>query len=627
MSARRVVRFGTFEFDFSSGELQSNGRLVPLQSQPAQVLAQLLSHPGEIVTREELSRAIWGDGTFVEFDAALNVAINKIRQALRDSPISPRFIETIPKHGYRFLADVRPLVPSDPLVVSTATLPAARAFSSFRWLWVVTLIVSVAGAAVWSGNRVSHPTAAVRSVAVLPFRPLVAEARDEALEVGLAEAVIIRLGRLTQLRVPSIHAVQRYAQRHADPRLAGRELGVESVLEGSLLRVDGNLRLSARLLDVATGTTLWAQQWDLRWNDIFTVQNTIATEVSRALELRLATAGVTSLPDHPTHGASYERYLRARYLLLRRTVADSQRAAELLEEAIALDNTSAAAYATLGFAYISVALLEGPTKPYVELGRQAVRRALDLDPTIAEAHAVLGRILIHFDWDIEGAEREMRRALELDPTNPFVLHCYSRVLADDGRFAEALALADRALAQDPTSVLANRDKAQILCLARRYEECAELGRRTLKLDPYSPLVHNYLGRAYEYLGRPRQAVEAYIAPLAFSEANRDRVAALRAAAEGGGMKAFWERRLQFLLEEPEVRPYSVAHAYARLGDHDRALPWLEKLYAERGGLIRALKVNPDWDPLRADPRFQDLLRRANLIPAHMSQSTREPAVR
>jgi tetratricopeptide (TPR) repeat protein len=343
--------------------------------------------------------------------------------------------------------------------------------------------------------------------------------------------------------------------------------------------------------------------------------------------VHLAAVGVTSLPDHPTHGAAYERYLRARYLLLRRTVADSKRAAELMEEALALDNTSAAAYATLGFAYISVALQEGPTKPYVEQSRQAVRRALDLDPTIAEAHAVLGRILIHFDWDIEGGERAMRRALELDPTNPFVLHCYSRVLADDGRFTEALVLADRALAQDPTSVLANRDKAQILCLARRYEECAELGRRTLELDPYSPFVHNYLGRAYEYLGRPREAVEAYIAPLAFSEENHDRVAALRAAADAGGMKGFWDRRLQLLLEEPEVRPYSVAHAYARLGDHDGALLWLEKLYAARGGLIRALKVNPDWDPLRADPRFQDLLRRANLIPAEMPQLTYGPATR
>ncbi len=627
------MRFGTFEFEFASGELRHGGRVVPLQSQPAQVLAQLLSQPGQVVTREDLRRAVWGDDTFVEFDTALNVAINKIRQALRDSRLSPRFIETIPRRGYRFLAEVRPLTPPDPAIlpvtarptISHAGRPAGGGVRANRWLWAVALVVVVAGAvaagaAVWSGTRAGHSARDVESVAVLPFRPLIAEARDEALEVGLAEAVIIRLGQLTPLRVPSIHAVQPYAQRHADARVAGRELGVNAVLEGSLLRADGRVRLSARLIDVAEGTTLWARQWDLPWNDIFSVQDTIASEVSRAMAIRLAPAGLASKP-HPTNSVAYERYLRARYLLLRRTIADSKRAAELLQEAVTLDPNSAAAHATLGFAHVSVALLGGPTQPFVEAGRQAVRRALDLDPTIAEAHAVLGRILIHFDWDLEGGERQMRRALELNPADPFVLHCYSRVLADEGRFPEALALADRALAQDPASVLANRDKAQILFLARRYDECVEMCRRTLELDPYSPLVHAYLGRAYQHLGRSREAVDAHIAPLAFSEANRDKVAALRTAADRGGLTGFWERRLQFLLEEPEVQPYAVAHAYLQIGDHPRALDWLEKLYATRGGQIRQLKINPDWDPLRGDPRFEDLLRRANLLPSRNSPST------
>jgi TolB-like protein len=371
------------------------------------------------VTREELRRAIWAEDTFVEFDTALSVAVNKIRQSLQDSATAPRFIETVPKRGYRFLADVRTVVPSDPLGVpsdpaprSTTMEPRVRAISSARLL-LAGLILSVAVVGVWSGTRVSESASPIRSVAVLPFRPLIAEARDEALEVGLAEAVIIRLGDVKNLRVPSIYAVQRYARLHPDPRVAARELGVESVLEGSVLRVNGNVRLSARLLDVATGTTLWAQQWDLPWNDIFTVQEALATEVSRALAVRLVKEGSTSLSKHPTNVAAYERFLRARYLLFRRTIVDSKRAAELLEEAIGLDPNSAAAHASLGFAYISVPLLEGPTKPFVELGRRAARRALDLDPRIAEAHAVLGRILLHFDWDTEGGRREMRQAFEL----------------------------------------------------------------------------------------------------------------------------------------------------------------------------------------------------------------------
>jgi len=621
VSEPRWVRFGTFEFDFSTRELRSNGRRVPLQGQPAQVLALLLSRSGQTVTREELRAAVWNEDTFVDFDTALNVAVNKIRQSLRDSANAPRFVETIPRHGYRFLADVHPIVPASappvaappaPATIAAAIPPARRRVAPV-WIALAVVIATVATAAIWSVTGIGELSAPIRSVAVLPFRPL-AGAGDEVLEIGLAEAVIIRLGHIKQLRVPSIHAVQRFARQHPDPRAAGRDLGVESVLEGSLLRLNGNIRFSARLLDVATGTTLWAQQWDLPWSDIFTVQDALALEVSRALTVRLANTA-PALPEHPTNVAAYERYLRARYLLLRRTVADSRRAAELLEEAIALDPNSAAAHATLGFAYVSVSLLEGPRDPFVEMARGATRRALDLDPTIAEAHAVLGRIRLHFDLDVEEGLREMRRAFELDPTNPFVLHCYSQVLADEGRFDEALTVADRALAQDPTSVLATRDKALILYLAGRYEESVAMSRRTLELDPYTPQVHSYLGRAYEQLGREREAVEAYITPLTFSEKNHDVVAALRAAGAKHGIKGYWQQRLQSMQQEPEVRVYSIATAYARLGDHDRALAWLDKLFKERGAWIRGLKVQPQWNPLRADPRFQDLLRRARFAPA------------
>jgi tetratricopeptide (TPR) repeat protein len=432
---------------------------------------------------------------------------------------------------------------------------------------------------------------------------------------------------LKQLRVPSINAVQRYAKLDPDPRVAGRDLGVEAVLEGSLLRLNGNVRLSARLLDVDKGTTLWAQQWDFPWTDIFTVQDAMATEVTRALALSLAREEQTSFRSHPTIVAAYDDYLRARYLLRRRTIADSRRAVDLLEEVIRRDPASGAAYASLGFAYISVPLLEGPSTPFVELGRRAAQRALELDPTLAEPHSVLGRIMIHFDWDFEGGDRESRRAIELEPDNPFVLHCYSRILADDGRFDEALVLADRALALDPTSVVASRDKAIILYLARRYEESIQQARRTLELDPYDAVAYYSLGQSHERLDRPEQAVEAYVMPLTFSEENGSMVAALRAAAKRGGLKEFWKRRLQFLLEEPEIRIGSVASAYLKAGDRDRALEWLEKLYTERGARIRGLKVNPEWDSIRAEPRFGDLLRRANMAPVTRQLLSRQQSVR
>jgi TolB-like protein/DNA-binding winged helix-turn-helix (wHTH) protein len=609
-----VVRFGRFEFDVVSGEVRRDGRKLPLQGQPAQILSHLLAAPGQIVTRDELRRAIWGDDTFVDFDTALNVAVNKLRQALGDSATSPRFVETVPRRGYRFLADVCRVEPS--AVTIPPSVPPAEAGpsrSNGRW-WLVSFALVIALVGFWGGTRSAPRPAAPLSIAVLPFRPLVVEARDDALEVGLAEAVLVRLGQLKQLRVPSINAVQRYAKSGTDPLVAGRELGVEAVLDGSLQRVNGNVRLSARLLDVSSGQTMWARQWDFPWTDIFSVQDTMAAEVTRALTLTVVPEEEAALRKHPTSVTAYDGYLRARYLLLRRTVANSRRAAELLEEVVRLDPESAPAHASLAFAYISVPLLEGPSAPFVELGRRAARRALDLDPATGEAHAVLARIFVHFDWDAEGSDRAARRGLEVAPDNPFVLHCYSLMLADRGRFDEALALADRALALDSASVLANGDKATVLYLAGRYEAAVEQSQRTLELDPYYASAHYLLGRAHEALDQPDQAVEAYLTPLSFSESDHEMVAALRAAARRGGLKEYGRVRLEYLLKESHVRPAAVARAYVRVGDHDRAIAWLERLYAERGAWVTGLKVQPVWDPLRGDPRFQDLILRANLGP-------------
>lgn len=623
MNSRHVARFGIFEFDFESGELWSNGRKLALQGQPAQVLSLFLRRPGELVTREELRRLIWADDTFVDFDPALNVAVNKVRLALGDSASAPRFVETVPKRGYRFLADVRVLDTSADDAPKPEPAPTSRPVVA-KWPWLAASSIALALLAVlafgWAPGR-DTPRSARSSIAVLPFRPLVADARDEALEVGLAEAVIVKLGQVKELRVPSINAVQRYARRDVDPRDAGRQLGVDAVLDASVLRQHDRVRLSARLIDVERGTAVWAQQWDLPWTDIFTVQDAMAAEVARALVVNLGAAGQASLGKHPTNVAAYENYLRARYLLLRRTVSDSRRAAELLEDAVARDPGSAAAHGSLAFAYISVPLLEGPSTPYVERGRRAANRALELDPTIAEAHAVLARIAVHFDWDTEARDRAARRALELNPDDPFVLHCYSLMLADDGRFDEALTLARRAVSLDPASVLANRDLAIILFLARRYEECAEQCRRTLELDPYSAAAYSFLGRANEQLNRPEEAVDAYVTPFTFAERHRDMVQALRSAAARDGLKGFWKRAVEYYLAEPEPRVAAIAAAYVRSGDHDSALMWLERLYAERGAWIRGLKVSPVWDPLRADPRFQDLLRRARLAPLDSPPTT------
>ena len=617
MRGERLVRFGTFELDHASGELFREGRRVPLQTQPAQVLRELVKRPGEVVSREELQRAIWTDGTFVESDVGLNVAVNKIRRALQDSASTPRFVETLPGRGYRFLADVRPVTPAaaqpppGPTPSSTATAAAPRA-TSLPWAWsrrrwALALVVAATLAALlawWRGDGalVADPA---RSVAILPFRPLLAESRDQALELGMAEAVIVKLGQLSSLRVPSTNAVRRYAATDADPLAAGRELGVESVLEGSLLRVGEELRVSARLLDVDSGTTLWAQQWDLPWTGVLGVQDSIAAEVARTLAVRLAADEEASLRANPTNTAAYEPYMRGRYLL-QRSVEDALRAIELLQEATRLDPSSAAAEAALAFAYISVPLAQASTGPFVELGRQAALRALELDPEFAEAHAVLGRIAYQFGWDPHEADRRFGRALELEPDNAFALHCYANVLGLQGRIDEAFALNERALARDPTSVIANRDRAITLYAARRFDEAVAQLHKTLELDRYSSYTHGLLGTLYTVQGRRQEAVEANLSSLAFSGASADTLASLREAAMEGGLAGYWKRWLA--LRGAEASDYMVARAHLHAGDHDAAVAALERAYSAGSPGIPLLGL-PGWDPLRDDVRFARLARR------------------
>jgi DNA-binding winged helix-turn-helix (wHTH) protein/tetratricopeptide (TPR) repeat protein len=460
-----VVRFGTFELDLVSGELRSQGRRVPLQGQPAQVLALLVRHPGQVVTRDELRQAVWAADTFIEFDTALNVAVSKIRLALGDAAARPRFVETVPRHGYRFLADVHPVVPAGP-----APLAGPRR----RWLpWTAALAV--------------------------------------ALLASLAA------GRLVRPQAPP-----------------------------------------------------------------------------------------------PTHAAAQERYLRARYHTTRRTLADSRRAAELLEEAVRLDPRSAPAEAARSEAYLAIPWLGGPAEPAVARARQAALRALELDPQGPEAHAALGAVLVHFDWDPEGGERELQRALQLGPANTAVLRHYQLFLWQEGRFAEALALNERELALDPASAFAHRNRAIILYYARRYEECVEQCRRTLELDRYFATVYDWLGRAHEQLGRRQEALAAFVAPLTFQEVNRPAAEALRAAARQESPRGFWQRWLELELSGDDPHNDARALAYLRLGDRDRALEALERLVRERSPWVRTLKVEPLWDPLRGDARFQALLRRVNL---------------
>jgi TolB-like protein/DNA-binding winged helix-turn-helix (wHTH) protein/Flp pilus assembly protein TadD len=611
----QIVRFGTFELDRSTGELRSRGTRVSLQDQPAQVLSVLVSRPGEVVTRDELRKALWAVDTFVDFDTALNVAVNKVRQALGDSATTPRFVETVPTHGYRFLADLHPVEPEalDAAPRGPASVLLRRRGSPWMVASAVVALLAVSLFVLSDRGCRKAASAPPRSVAVLPFKPLVADARDEALEIGMAEAVIVKLGQRPALRVPSISAVRRYREPAHNPLQAGRELGVETVLDGSLQRADGRLRVSARLLDVSTGMTRWAQQWDIPWTDVFTVQDAMATEVTRALAPALGAGERVPAAKAPTNAAAYDRYLRGRYLATWRSLADSRRAATLLEEAVALDPNSAAARAVLADAYVGVSWMGGQQEPFPERARQAARRSLELDPNEATAHATLGIVLALFDWDTASGERELKRALELGPDVPAVLRFNSVFLWYVGRFEEASALNARELALDPTSVVANRNKAYILYYWRRYEDCIAQTLKTLELDRSAGSTYSLLASSYEQLGREREAIDAYIKPLTFDEEHQKDVAALRAAAAEGGARSFWACNLDQVRGRPKADSAMLAWAHLKVGDHDQAIAWLERISERRGPWLHEIDLDPDWDPLRADPRFQAWRRKANVV--------------
>ena len=617
-----TVAFGTFEFDLSTGELRSKGTRVALQDQPAQLLGLLVRQAGRVVTREELRKALWSDDTFVEFDTALNVAVNKVRQALRDSATSPRFVETVPRRGYRFLADVRPVEvdvrPTPAAGVPVAVpppdaAPVAGAPRNSRARIVAGAVATLAVAGVFllpSSLPWRRATSGPRSVAVLPFRPLVADARDEALEVGMAEAVIVKLGQLQGLRVPSIGAVQRYAGRERDPLRAGGELGVDSVLDGSLQRSNGRLRVSARLLDVRSGTPRWARQWDLPWTDVFTVQDAMATDVARELALTFSSPRG---PQHTTDPDAYERYLRARYLVAQRTPETSRRAGELLEEVVRIDPGFAPAYAVMADAYLVDPLagraaravpLHGPT------GRATGRRAgPDLRGGARACWAPFWRSSTGTSRPVSGS---CERALELGPEVPTVLRLYSLFLWFEGRFDEALTLNDRELALDPASVFANRNRAIIYLLRPPVRGLHRAVTQDARARP--PLhrlrTHGWAGRSSGSAATPRpwrrsssRSRSGRIARTTWRRCER--------RPPRAGTRGFWRRWLEIEERQPEYfNTDGPAMAWLRIGERERALSELERLCEARSPWMRAIGVEPLWDPLRADPRFQALMRKA-----------------
>jgi len=633
---RGSLRFGVFELDLRAGELRKNGLRVRLQEQPFKVLAMLLEHPGEVVAREELQKKLWPADTFVDFDHGLNKVINKIREALGDSADSPRFVETVARRGYRFLAEVRvndaasvrrgelarqphpgSEVRDRPDLASKVSV-VGHFLPSIAWkILLFVLVALVASLAIWRLHSWDHPSPAIRSLAVLPLESLSSDASQDYFADGMTDELISDLGQISALRVISRTSVMAYKQaRKPLPQIA-RELKVDAVVEGTVLRSGDRVRITAQLIEAATDKHLWSQSYEGELRDTLALQNKVARTIADQIRINLKPQEEAALKKVTVvNQDAYESYLKGRYFWNKRTADGLTKAIDYFNEAIERKPDYAQAYAGLADSYALAGDwkygLLAPGEAYPK-AKAAVTKAIALDGTLGEAHISLAFCLDNFDWDWESAGREFTRGIELSPGYATGHEWYGWHLAALGRHDEAVAEVEKAASLDPLSPSIGADLAEELLVAHRFDEAIKQSRDTMILDPFFAPAHYVLGQALVQKHKYKEAIAELQKAIELSPGSTAFTANLAYAYAVSGMrdqatkilKDLKNRSPQAFSNAPEI-----AMVYVGLGEKDQAMAWLEKGYAER--FSPWVLMRPCFDPLRSDPSFQQLVRRVGL---------------
>ena len=630
--SKRILRFGVFQVDTRSGEVFKHGIRLKLQDQPFQVLLMLLERPGEVVARDEIRQRLWSENTFVDFDHSLNIAINKLRDCLGDSADNPRFIETLPRRGYRFLAPVI----SEELNPPQAPAPASPRLETETWegrntpeevrqahhriklalFALVALVAAVSWA--WSSLQTSRlaPSVGKRMLAVLPFENLSGDAGEEYFISGLHDELISQLGRMhsAQLGVIARTSVLQYANTRKPIQEIGRELSVDHVLEGTVRRAGGRIRISVQLVQVSDQNTLWSEQFEREAADVVGIQTEVARRVADSLAIELLPSGRAALERAATSNmGAYEDYLRGRFHWNQRTEPDFLRGVAYFEDAIRKDPQFAQAYAGLSDCYN---LLGGygflpPAQAYPK-AKAAAGKALEIDPGLAEAHAAMAFAQFYFDWDWHGAQTSFQKAMRANPNYAPALQWYGEFLHAMGRLEESEAAFRRALEMDPFSLALNDDLGWVLLSRKQTDAAIEQFLKTQRLNPawYSGLAFALAraGRTAEALRELEQIQKLSGQNIALIETRGyahalagNRVRALEALAD-----------LRARARGSHVSPYSLALIQTALGEKHKALDELERALAQREAWLPWLKSHPEWDPLRSEPRFQAILKQLAL---------------
>lgn len=632
-----ILLADNLELDRSACELRRSGKPVKLSRIPMELLLLLVERRGELVTRDEIGERIWGKDVFVDQDNNINAAIHKLRLVLADDPEHPKFVQTVSGRGYRFATLTQHGTSSIPVLEPVSDQPAPTADPVPRQatpesvskiktrrtrlvLPALALVLIVAAGVYFPWIRShAHSQAATGRVmlAVLPFENLTGDPAQEYFSDGLTEEMIAQLGNLDpqHLGVIARTSVMHYKGTAQKLDQIGRELGVQYVLEGSVRRGSDKVRITAQLIQLKDQTHVWARQYDRDIRDLLALQSEIAHEIAEGIPLGVdhAKAAVASHSLGPREYEAYDLYLKGRYFWNKRTPLGFQQAIECFQQSIARDPNYARAYAGLADTY---ALLSGytftPQTEAIPKARAAALKALELDEGLAEAHTSLALITENYDWNWAAAEKEYRRAIELNPNYATAHHWYAEFLTWQGRFDEAFAESERARQLDPLSLIIASDNAAILHYSRQYERAIAHYHAVIDMDPNFAQAH--------------LVVASYVAKGQFALALAD-----LDKWESGPWKWSWQAhvygragqraqakqalgKLQQLYRRQYLSPDLALWAWVGMGDTDETYAWFEKAYAVHSNALTSLKVNPAFDPLRSDPRFQDLLRRVGLAP-------------
>ncbi len=606
----QTVRFGPFELDLRAAEVRHNGTKIKLPEQPFQVLCELVEHPGEVVTREELRQRLWRSDTFVDFEHGLNTAVKRLREALGDSAENPRYIETLPRHGYRLMVPVEKPAASNPR-------PSNRRRSIWLTGLAVALIAVVAGL-LGRQRLVEHFwPAQIESLAVLPLENLSGNPEQEYFADGMTEALITELGKVHALRVISRRSVMRYKGTTKPVPQIARELHVDAVLEGSALRAGGNVRITVQLIQANPERHLWSEGYERNLTDVIALQHEVAQAIVRELRVSLIPQQHALGNASSVSPEAYDSYLKGYFFLRKMSPEGIKRSFDFFQQAISQDPGYGPAYVGLGQAYI----LSGdrhvlPPKEAYAKALPLIMKALSLDDTLSEAHSSLAFIL-QTNWDWAGAEREYLRAIGLEPGDARAHQWYGIFLEEMGRNEAALVENRRARQLDPTARGINAGLAINLAVSGHPDEALEEAKAAVEMDDQSAPAHMALGLVYTKKHMAEEAIREVQRAVALSEGNSGYKGFLAYSYAKFGQAAEACRVAEQMNQQAAlsyVAPSDLATAHLGCGRKEEAFQYLEKGYREHDPSLGSIKGDFTLDELRPDPRFQELLRRMNFPP-------------